>query len=162
MAPAKGKAHKKGPGRPLSYSPVKEQEIVCWILKTRDVNYPVSIAEVKEKAREVVCEENPYFKASNGWIQKFFKQNHFTLHAKTSLSQYLPKDLEEKLTSFIVTVKQNRARKHYPLAFIGNMDETPVHYDLVPSKVVDRVGKKTHALSGQLELKRGTSLWHSQ
>ena len=73
----------------------------------RDVNLPVSIAEVKEKAREEVCEENPDFKASNGWIQKFFRQNHFTLRAKTSLSQYLPNNLEEKLTSFIATMKQH-------------------------------------------------------
>ena len=143
VTPAKGKAHKKGAGRPLSYSPEKEQEVVGWILEMRDVNLPVSIAEVKEKAREVVCKENPHFKASNGWIQKFFKRNHFTLRAKTSLSQYLPKNLEEKLTSFIATMKQHLARKNYPMAFVGNMDETPMYFDLVPSKVVDRVGAKS-------------------
>ena len=95
VTPAKGKAHKKGAGRPVSYSPEKEQQIVGWILEMRDVNLPVSIQEVKEKAREVVSKENPNFKASNGWVQKFFKRNNFTLRAKTSLSQYLPKDLEE-------------------------------------------------------------------
>ena len=29
------------------------------------------------------------------------------------------------------------------MAFIGNMDETPVYFDLVPNKVVDRVGVKS-------------------
>ena len=39
----------------------------------RDVHLPVSIAEVKEKARYVVGEDNPNFKASNGWVHKFFR-----------------------------------------------------------------------------------------
>ena len=71
--PPNGKTHRKGAGRPLSYSPEKEQTIVSWILEMQDLHLPVSIAEVKEKAREVVGEDNPKFKASNGWIQKFFK-----------------------------------------------------------------------------------------
>ncbi len=29
------------------------------------------------------------------------------------------------------------------MAFIGNMDETPVYFDLVPNKVVDRVGVRS-------------------
>ena len=69
----KGKTHRKGAGRPLSYSPEKEQTIVSCILEIRDLHLPVSIAEVKEKARKVVGEDNPKFKVGNGWIQKFFK-----------------------------------------------------------------------------------------
>ena len=104
--PPKGKVHKKGAGRPLSYSLEKEQTLVSWIVEIRDLYLPVSIAEVKQKAKEIIGEENPSFKASSGWTQKFFKRNQFTLHAKTSLSQYLPKDLEERLTSFIASMKQ--------------------------------------------------------
>ena len=32
--------------------------------------------------------------------------------------------------------------QNYPFCFIGNMDETPAFFDLVPNKVVDRVGSK--------------------
>ena len=60
-----------------------------------------------------------------------------------SLSQYLPKDLEERLTSFIASMKQHLGQKNYPMSFIGNMDETPVYFDLVPSKVVDKIGVKS-------------------
>ena len=109
----------------------------------RDLHLPVSIAEVKQKAKEIIGEENPSFKASSGWIQKFFKRNQFTLRAKTSLSQYLPKDLEERLTSFIASMKQYLGQKNYLMAFIGKMDETPVYFDLVPSKVVDRIRVKS-------------------
>ena len=93
----------------------------------RDLHLPVSIAKVKQKAKEVISEDNPSFKASSGWIKKFFKQNQFTLHAQMSLSQYLPKDLEERLTSFIASMKQHLGQKNYPMSFIGNMDETPVY-----------------------------------
>lgn len=139
----KAKALAKGAGRPLSYGPEKEQAIVSWILEMRDLHLPVSVAEVRQKAMEVVGEDNPSFKASNGWAQKFFKRNRFTLRAKTSLSQYLPKDLEERLSTFIASMKHHLGQKNYPMAFIGNMDETPVYFDLVPSKVVDRVGVKS-------------------
>ena len=86
--PPKGKVHKKGAGRPLSYSLEEEQTLVGWILEMRDLHLPVSIAEVKQKAKEVIGEENPSFKASSGWIQKFFKRNQFTLRAKTSLTVF--------------------------------------------------------------------------
>lgn len=108
--PAKRKAHKSSAGRPLSYSPEKKEQIVSWILKMRDVHLPVSLVEVMEKAREVVCTVNPNFKASNEWVQKIFKRNRFTLWAKTSLCQYLPKNLEERLTSFITSIKQHLRR----------------------------------------------------
>ena len=137
----KGKVCRNDTERPLSYSPEKEQAIIGWILEMRDVHLPVSIAEVKEKARDVVSEDNPNFKASNGWVQKFFKRNRFTF-AKTSLSQYLPKNLEERLTSFIASMKQQLGEKNHPMAVIRNMDETPMYFDL-PSKVVDRVGEKS-------------------
>lgn len=67
----------------------------------RDFHLPVSIGKVKLKAREVSVREKPDFKASNGWTRKFFKRNQFTLHAKTSLSQYLLKDLVQRLSCFI-------------------------------------------------------------
>ena len=40
-------------------------------------------------------------------------------------------------------MKQHLRQKNYPMAFIGNMDKTPVYFDLVPNKVVDRVGVKS-------------------
>ena len=39
-------------------------------------------------------------------------------------------------------MKQYLGQKNYTVAFVGNMDETPVYFDLVPSKFVDRIGVK--------------------
>ena len=62
---------------------------------------------------------------------------------RTHVSQNLPKDLEEKIKEFRVTVKHVCENSDYPLEFICNMDETPLFLDSVPKKVVDQRGKKT-------------------
>ena len=80
--PPKGKVHKKGAGRPLSYSLVKEQTPVGWILEMRDLHLPVSKGEVKQKAKEIIGEENPSFKASSGWIQKVLQTKPVYLTCK--------------------------------------------------------------------------------
>ena len=68
------------------------------------------------------------------------RRNKLTLRAKTSLAQRLPAQLEDKIMQFYKDIQ--RARQNYPFCFIGNMDETPAFFDLVPNKVVDRVGSK--------------------
>ena len=65
------------------------------------------------------------------------------LRQKTKISQRLPDDLEEKITSFQSFVIRVRRSKNYSLVNIGNMDETPVWFDMPTSKTVDSVGAKT-------------------
>ena len=65
------------------------------------------------------------------------------LRQKTKISQRLPDDLEEKITSFQSFVIRARRSKNYSLVNIGNMDETPVWFDMPTSKTVDSVGAKT-------------------
>ena len=57
--------------------------------------------------------------------------------AKTSIAQELPKDLENKISEFRRQVKYVRENGDFPYQVIGNMDETPVYMDMVPSKTVD-------------------------
>ena len=64
-----------------------------------DLQLPVSVVQVKEKARQMIQPQVPTFKASDGWVYKFFRRNHFTLRAKTSLSQRLPAGLEGRMKS---------------------------------------------------------------
>ena len=65
------------------------------------------------------------------------------LRQKTKISQRLPDDLEEKITSFQSFVIRARRSKNYSLVNIGNMDETPVWFNMPTSKTVDSVGAKT-------------------
>ena len=65
------------------------------------------------------------------------------LHQKMKISQGLPDNLEEKITSFQLFVIRARRSKNYSLVKIRNMDETPVWFDMPTSKTVDSVGAKT-------------------
>ena len=83
------------------------------------------------------------FLVSSGWCTWFMKPNKLVLHQKTKISQQLPDDLEEKITSFQLFVIRARRSKNYSLVKIGIMDEMPVWFDMPTSKTVDSIGAKT-------------------
>lgn len=135
---------RKGQGRKISYPIDIEEELVAWILKKRDEsNLAVSTNMIKIKALSLIKSTRPDFKASDGWLRKFLKRNDLVLRAKTSLAQSLPRDLENKIAEFRRNLLHIRENGDFQFDYIGNMDETPAYFDMVPSKTVDRKGKKS-------------------
>ena len=65
------------------------------------------------------------------------------LRACTSMAQKLPGDLESKVVSFRDKVRSIRSRTDINYDLLGNMDETPVFFDIVPGKTIEVKGKKT-------------------
>ena len=115
-----------------------------WILEQREEkNIPVSTQAIKLKALSLIKSVLPNFKASDGWLKSFMVRHNLVLRVKTSMAQELPKDLEGKINEFKRQVKRIRENGDFPYNLIGNMDETPVYMDMVPSKTVDIRGKKT-------------------
>ena len=51
---------------------------------------------------------------------------------KTSLAQRLPADLEECITAFHQNLYYLRRSEDLDEELIGNMDETPAYFDVVP------------------------------
>ena len=47
------------------------------------------------------------------------------------------------MKAYLHKVQTERRLERFPCAMIGNMDETPVYFDLVPSKTIDMVGTKS-------------------
>ena len=68
-----------GAGRPLSYPVKLEDQLIKWILVLRDLNFPVSILALQEKAKNLIQSGNPEFKASRVWIEKFFNRHKLSL-----------------------------------------------------------------------------------
>ena len=114
-----------GAGRPLSYPVELEDLLIKWILVLRDLNFPVSILALQEKAKNLIQPGNPEFKASRGWIEKFFNRHKLSLRSRTSVSQKLPSQLESVLTKFYADAAKFMRIGKYPLSLVGNMDETP-------------------------------------
>ena len=99
-----------------------------------------SVCTPKKTAQQMNIDN---FLVWSGWCTRFMKRNKLVLHQKTKISQRLPDDLEEKITSFQSFVIRARRSKNYSLVNIGNMDETPVWFDMPTFKTVDSIGTKT-------------------
>ena len=64
------------------------------------------------------------------------------LRAKTAVAQKLPKDLEAKIDTFYKDVQNLRENGKYSNELIGNMDETPLYFDMIPSRLLVKRGAK--------------------
>lgn len=109
----------------MSYLKEVDKELIEWILTRQDRHLPVSRELIKVKARQLIKPFITEFKASSGWLQKFIIRQSFSLHNKTSISQKLPTQLENKLECFLNEIRILRSQYMYPLQDIINMYETP-------------------------------------
>ena len=80
------------------------------------------------KAKEL--SDDPSFKASSGWYEKWKRRHLVSMRTKTTLAQQLPADLEENIVWFHRFVIAARKCGDYPLSRIYNMDETPMSFEL--------------------------------
>ena len=134
---------RNGAGRKLSYPEEKELELVQWVLEQRDLHLAVTIQNIVDQAATVIQPINPSFKGTKGWAQKFMRINDLVIRAKTSVAQKLPAALEQKMTDFLQAVKVARKEYNCPKELIGNMDETPMYFDMSGSTTVEKKGAKT-------------------
>ena len=86
------------------------------------------------KAKEL--SDDPSFKASHGWYQKWKWRHSLGMQSKTTLPQPLPADLEENIVRFRRFVIAAWWRADYPLSHIYNMDKTPMRFELPSSRTV--------------------------
>ena len=80
------------------------------------------------------------FKGSQGWCQKFMKRWDLCVRQRTHIAQKLPSDVEEKVQSFHRFVIGERKQMNYEMSQIGNMDETPMFFDMPGNRTVDFKG----------------------
>ena len=132
---------KKGAGRPLTYSTgIDEQMLVC-VLENRDLHLPITIPLLQAKTLELISAECPDFKASSGWAHKFMQRHSLVLRARTSMAQELPAMLEERIQAFHHQIK--RVAEINKFEIVGSIDETPLFFDVVPGRVLDKKGKRS-------------------
>ena len=121
--------------------PELEKKVVEWVEENRKSGLAVTRNLIRLHAKKTAQQMNiDNFLVSSGWCARFMKRNKLVLCQKTKISQRLPDDLEEKITSFQSFVIRARRSKNYSLVNIGSMDETPVWFDMPTSKTVDSVG----------------------
>ena len=70
-------------------------------------------------------------------------RNNLSNRRRTTIAQHLPSNLLEKKQEFLAYVMYKRIEHNYPLTFIGNMDETPMTFDLPYNTTIDEVGTRS-------------------
>lgn len=126
--------------------PELENAVEDWVTANRQNGYIISRNSIRLfalKWSKSNYEENTDFKATIGWCDRFMKRKNLVLRQRTKIAQKLPEDYNDKLINFQRFVINLRKKYEYPLSQIGNMDETPVYFDMPSNKTVDVKGRKT-------------------
>ena len=127
-----------------------EKDLFLWVSELRQSGHVVTRNAIRVKAIQLAKEpkyEIPVdagkFTASAGWCTKFMRRHELTLRQRTHIAQKLPSDVDDKVTSFQKFVIEERKINDFDLAHIGNMDETPMFFDLPGTSTVHAIGEKT-------------------
>ena len=126
--------------------PALEKQVSNMVREHRQSGYIVTRNKIRiyalkwAKSNPDCCKD---FKATVSWCSRFMARHDLVIRQKTKISQKLPADLESKLMKFHQYIIQRRKEHDYPLAQIGNMDETPMNFDMVSNSTVDVKGTKT-------------------
>ncbi|KAG1677113.1 Pogo transposable element with KRAB domain [Nymphon striatum] len=125
--------------------PDMEVALTKWIMEQRQQAVRVSRLAIRVNAlRMAKTGPASKFTASHGWCTRFMKRNNLSLlRQKTKICQQLPAELDNKLLVFQKFIIQKRKEYSFPLAMIGNMDETPMCFDMSPNTTVNAEGAKT-------------------
>ena len=73
-------------------------------------------------------------------------RHKLSVRRKTTVAQRLPKDLEEKTTSFFRYVIKLRKKYSFDLKMIGNADQMPLTFDIASNSTVATKGVKSTPL----------------
>ena len=111
-----------------------------WIEEQRSRHLRVTRSAIQKKATEI---HGDGFVASRGWLERFLERNGLSLRRRTTVSQRLPQDLIQKVSSFLLHVRRLRLQHHHSLTAIGNMDEIPLWLDMPGDTTISRVGDRT-------------------
>ncbi|KAF4798800.1 hypothetical protein TURU_060639 [Turdus rufiventris] len=83
------------------------------------------------------------FKAGSSWCFRFMKRQQLSIRTRTTVSQRLPADYEEKVAMFRSYCKSKIAENNIQAKHIINMDEVPLTFDMPLTRTVERTGTPT-------------------
>ena len=122
--------------------PQLEESLLEWIKSVR--NDRITIDGLAVTFVEIYGHSpEGHFKASNGWITRFFKRSKLCSRAVTSRGQQIPSNARDLTIKFIEECGEAVLKENYPLWGMANMDETPMWFDMPSSRSIDFRGVRT-------------------
>ncbi|CAG8593176.1 8258_t:CDS:1, partial [Diversispora eburnea] len=131
-------------GKPPKY-PSLEDNLFSWISERRakqnSIIRKIIVTKVVSLSRSPEFLENNHeilkFKFSNKCLDAFLTRYNFSECRRTTVAQYLAPDLIEKQNIFLSYILYRRIQHDYLLNFIGNMNKTPMLFDLSNNTTID-------------------------
>ena len=106
------KKEKLEEGRRKPMEEPMEEELLEWIHGRRSVSRMLIMRKAKYLYHERCDQsERGLFVASRGWLEKFMRRNGLSLRRRTTVVQYDPARVIDKLISYVLHVKR-LTRKH--------------------------------------------------
>ena len=126
--------------------PILEERLKDWVKEARSkYKRIVSYSCLREKAQEIANDLNILeFKGSNNWINKFMERNGFSSRKITSFGQEDNRDpsiIKSIVNEYLETLASKRACL-LEGEEVYNMDETPVHIDMMSTRTISFKGEK--------------------
>ena len=147
---AKSSNKRVGSGKSALY-PDAENRLKAWILELRQSGIAVNSVSINAQMKYLLENESfsnypgaiEKFQASDKWFCGFLRRHDLALRRKTKISQKFPEQLSDKIIDFHKYIIKMRKKNNYDLCQIGNMDETPIFFDMVGNMTVDLKASKT-------------------
>ncbi|KAJ8280487.1 hypothetical protein GJAV_G00055280 [Gymnothorax javanicus] len=124
--------------------PQLEDKIEQWVIEQRAAGRSVSTVSIRMKATALARDMNINdFRGGPSWCFRFMKRRNLSIRTRTTVSQQLPKDYEEKLATFRAYCKNTITEKKIRPEHITNMDEVPLTFDIPMNRTVEKTGNRT-------------------
>lgn len=124
--------------------PQLEDKIEQWITEQRTAGRSVSTVSIRLKATAMAHDMKINdFQGGPSWCFRFMKRRHLSIRTRTTTSQQLPKDYEERMAIFRTYCKDKIIEKKIQPDHITNMDEVPLTFDIPVNRTVEKTGTST-------------------
>jgi transposase-like protein len=127
----------------LSYPQELDFEILDYVYIKLQNFLPLSRADVKAFALELITPVQPKFKASDRWVMGFQQRHGLSLRSPTDKApQQLGKNWEKKIMDFTKALFEYKDAFKIKNEYIINMDETPVFHEYLNRKILSQKGQR--------------------
>ena len=113
--------------------PELEKELKEWIDEKRKAGIGISTTVIRLKAKSMAKARNvaeSEFKALVHWCHRFMDRHDLSIRRRTTISQKLPENFEDKLLKFQRFIIAERKKHEYDLSLLGNANQTPLTFEI--------------------------------
>ena len=130
------------PGRKLKFQDY-EKTVYDWIIYNRSLKLPINMYAIDKKFSEL-CPE--FAKDVQGTrisrIYRFLIRNNLSIRKPTHVGSIIHDDIIDVVNKFYINLRKDLKFMNFDKDLIGNMDETPIFFNMNINGIVERKGNK--------------------